>query len=249
MSVSFPNAPAGITIPVTAIFANDIIIKCQAGRDVEPKKYEIEVVGTGPKAPDGNTPKASKKFNLTVKPFDPSIRPPLDIVFVLDVTQSLDAQIAGVSQGIGQFLKGLKDRDLDARVGLLAFRDIIYDDVPDFEKLKFNGELFTKDAKAFAAEVAKLKAQGGGDLPESSLDAIVKAANEYPFRANAQKNILADHRRKTADQGELGDDGDRAKDPARQEDRSGAFDRQDGGSAELSGAARPGERRREGGLF
>ncbi len=188
VQVNFTNVPKGVTLASAVVNTNDIILRAQATIDAEPKKYEIELTGTGPKAPDGKVPTASKKFALTVKKFDPSIRPPLDIVFVLDVTQSLDPQIAGLRDGIGQFVKGLKDRELEARIGLVGFRDIIYDEVP-FERLKFNGELFTTDIKAFAAEVGKLKAMGGGDDPESSLDGIVEGT-KYPFRPNALKVLL-----------------------------------------------------------
>src|SRR5206468_4800354 len=137
------------------VVGNDLVLQGQASTEAALKKYDIEVTGTGPKAPDGKTPSATKKFALTVKPF----QPPLDIVFVLDVTQSLDPEIAGLRDGIGQFVKGLKDKELEARIGLIGFRDIIYDKVP-FEPLKFKGELFTTDIRLFSTEVGKLKAMG-----------------------------------------------------------------------------------------
>jgi hypothetical protein len=188
VQVNFNNVPAGVTLAPGVIVGNDLVLKGHAMVDVAPKKYEIELVGTGPKAPDGKVPTKTAKFNLTVKPFDPSYNPFLDIVFVLDVTQSLDPQIAGLRDGIGQFVKGLKDKQLEARIGLVGFRDIIYDEVP-FERLKFKGELFTTDIQAFATEVGKLKAMGGGDDPESSLDGIVEAT-KYPFRPKALKVLL-----------------------------------------------------------
>lgn len=191
VQVMFNNAPAGVTFvpgPVNPKNPDDLVFRGNATIDVEPKKYEIEVVGTGPKAPDGKIPTAIKKFDLLVKPFDPSIRPPLDIVFVLDVTNSMDPQIQGVRNGVGQFVKALRDKELDVRIGLVAFRDILFDDVP-FEILKFNGDPFTTDTKVFAGEVGKLKAMGGGDDPESSLDAMDKAAS-LPFRDNALRVLL-----------------------------------------------------------
>ncbi|MBI2805794.1 MAG: VWA domain-containing protein [Planctomycetes bacterium] len=189
VQVSFNNVPPGVTFSPGTIFGNELVFTGRATIDVPAKKYEIDVAGIGPKAPDGKMPGATKKFNLIVKPFDPAIRPPLDIVFVLDVTQSLDAQIAGLKNGIGQFIKGLKDRELEARIGLIGFRDITVAGETHFEFLKFKGDLFTTDTKLFSAEVGKLQASGGGDLPESSLDAIVKAA-KYPFRPKALKVLL-----------------------------------------------------------
>jgi len=188
VQIRFNNVPTGVKLSPGDAFGNDLILNGQATMDAQPKTYEIDIVGTGQKAPDGKVPSVTKKFNLTVKAFDPKLKPPLDIVFVLDVTNSMDPQIQGIRNGIGQFVQALRDRELEARIGMVAFRDIIFDDVP-FELLKFKGEHFTTDTNAYSTEVGKLKAMGGGDDPESSLDAIVKAAN-YPFRADALKILL-----------------------------------------------------------
>jgi hypothetical protein len=182
--------PQGVTFTPIVNQGDTIILEGRATIDVEPKTYDIEVTATGPMAPDGMIPTASKTFALTVKKVDPKLRPPLDIVFVLDVTQSLDAQIAALRDGIGDFVKGLDERDLPARIGLIAFRDLTVMGETHFEWLKFNkDELFTKDIKAFSKEVGKLKATGGGDDPESSLDAIVHAT-KYPFRPDAKRILL-----------------------------------------------------------
>ena len=188
VQLKFNNVPPGVTLAPVTIVGNDLVVKGSATLEAVPKKYDIEAVATGPKAPDGKIPTATKPFTLTVKPFDPSIRPPLDIVFVLDVTNSMDPQIAGVRDGVGEFVKALKDRELEARIAMVAFRDIIYDDVP-FEVLKFKGEPFTTDTKAFSVEVGKLKAMGGGDDPESSLDALVLASKQ-PFRPGALRVLI-----------------------------------------------------------
>ena len=188
VQIKFNRVPAGVTLAPGVINANDIVWTGKASIDAPAKRHDIEIEASGPRAPDGKTPTTTQKFTLAIKPFDPTLKPPLDIVFVLDVTQSLDPQIAGLRDGIGQFVKALKDKDLEPRIGLVAFRDIIYDKVP-FEWLKFNGQLFTTDTKAFSEEVGKLKAMGGGDDPESSLDAIVEAA-KYPFRPGALRVLL-----------------------------------------------------------
>src|SRR5262249_22800501 len=48
----------------------------------------------------------------------------------------------------------------------------------DLEQLSFNGDVYTKDYDEFRKQVRRLRALGGGDEPESSLDAIVTAARQ-----------------------------------------------------------------------
>jgi Ca-activated chloride channel family protein len=55
--------------------------------------------------------------------------------------------------------------------------------------LRFGGEPFTVDFPAFRREVGRLEAAGGGDIPESSLDALVLAARQ-PFREGAAKAVI-----------------------------------------------------------
>jgi hypothetical protein len=192
VQVKFNNLPAGVTLdPGTVVDSQKgTVLNGQATIKTKPGKYKVEVTGTtAAPAPDGKTPTKTVKFDLIVKQFDPQRRPPLDIVFVLDVTDSMDAQIKGVRDGIGQFVQELKNKELEARIGLVAFRDVNYTDYTALERLTFKGSLFTTDIKLFSAEVSKLKAVGGGDEPESSLNGL-KMAAEYPFRSNALKILL-----------------------------------------------------------
>jgi Ca-activated chloride channel family protein len=108
-------------------------------------------------------------------------------MFVLDVTESMQPVIDGVRDGIIHFAGELGKQRLDARVGLLAFRDWLINE-PD-ELLLFDGQPFTSDYHAFSEAVGRLRAQGGGDEPESSLDAVVRAAG-LPFRPDATKVLV-----------------------------------------------------------
>lgn len=153
------------------------------------QKYTVKVEGTGPTAPDGRTPRDEKEFILDIKVLEASKRPPpIDAVFVLDLTNSMEPQIKGLRDGIGEFLADMKKNELDARVGLVTFRDIEFDNKPP-EIVKFNGEPFTSDPTVFSAEVGKLKVGDGGDEPESSLEALALAAT-LPYRPGALRILL-----------------------------------------------------------
>ncbi len=115
--------------------------------------------------------------------------PQVDVVFVLDVTESMQDEIDGVRDGVSRFAEELGKRAIDARVAVLAFRDDL-EEPPELEqRLLFDGRPFTSDYHVFRQEVIKLKASGGGDIPESSLDALASAAT-LPFRPKATKVLL-----------------------------------------------------------
>ena len=52
--------------------------------------------------------------------------PQLDICFVLDVTHSMQDEIDGVRDGIGDFATSLETAGLNTQIGLVAFRDRLY---------------------------------------------------------------------------------------------------------------------------
>ncbi len=158
---------------------------------------------------------------LTIGGGDPGKGAKVDVVFVLDVTGSMGAQINGCKRGISAFAAELFKRKLDAQIGLVAFGDQMYDAVP-FEVLDFDpaarqpfikplpglrmtppGKLpaarrppppkakvpFTKDPDLFSQRVGLLRLKGGGDTPESSMDALNLACLQ-PFRPDAEKVFI-----------------------------------------------------------
>jgi hypothetical protein len=129
--------------------------------------------------------RAAEHFTLRVRPVPV---PEADIVFVLDLTASMQFAIDGIKVGIQNFVSRLEASRIDARIALIGFRDIQADGEHPFV-MAVNGEAFTKDYKAFRTEVGKLRAGGGGDEPESSLQALALAARQ-PFRANASSVLL-----------------------------------------------------------
>jgi Mg-chelatase subunit ChlD len=113
--------------------------------------------------------------------------PQVDLLFVLDVTGSMQNQIDGVRESIFSFARELQNKGLDFRIGMLAFRDRVIGEEPVL--LTFEDGPFTRDLARFQNAVGQLKADGGGDDPESSLDALVQASRQ-PFRATASKVLL-----------------------------------------------------------
>ena len=114
--------------------------------------------------------------------------PTVDVVFLLDLTGSMQFAINGVKKGIQSFVEQMGKENLDARIGVLCFRDIEADKEQPF-MLQFDGSVFTKDYRAVRDKVAPLRASGGGDEPESSLQAL-DFATAQPFRPKAARVLV-----------------------------------------------------------
>jgi len=113
-----------------------------------------------------------------------------DVMFVLDVTGSMQFAIDGVEQGLEKIVNKLKKNDIDATVGLTVFRDRAQGNgnkpTPNdltagikgdpFTFTFKGGSAFTDSQRDFRAVVAKLKAEGGGDIPENSIEGMKHAA-------------------------------------------------------------------------
>jgi Ca-activated chloride channel family protein len=143
-------------------------------------------------ASSGSAIAGSTKFELEVRHRPP---PMADIVFVLDLTGSMQFAINGIKEGIQSFTKELERNKIDARLGVICFRDLEVDKVEGTNDpehpypLLFDDQPFTKDYTAVRNGVAPLRAGGGGDIPESSLQAMALAARQ-PFRAKASRVLV-----------------------------------------------------------
>lgn len=105
-------------------------------------------------------------------------RIPVDFVFVVDVTGSMQKHIDEIKNNISRFLSSLLSRGIDYRIGLILFSDIV-------EKVYQP----TDNVNNFLAWLAPVKAYGGGDEKENALEAI-KATNQIAFRPSANKVIV-----------------------------------------------------------
>ncbi len=112
---------------------------------------------------------------------------PVDIVFVLDVTESMQPYIDAVKQNVIAFAQDLQANSRDYRLGLVTFEDYVVSAYPDCNCAYRDS--FTSDVKQFSQWVGSLHAGGGGDIPEDQLDALAYAA-KFPFRPEAEGIII-----------------------------------------------------------
>lgn len=110
-----------------------------------------------------------------------------EIMFVLDCTGSMQGEIDTIKTTITDFVDTIEKDNVRVKVGLIEFRDRLINE--EHRVLKFNGEIFTNNPEIFRKEVEKITADGGGDIPESSLDAMMLALNQ-PFTSEVTKVIV-----------------------------------------------------------
>lgn len=97
----------------------------------------------------------------------------VDIVFLIDITGSMQHCIDALKENIGTFIDSLTSKNPNSesivkhwRAKAVGFRDYTCDKVP------LEDNPFVEDAAALKGQLASLKATGGDDEPESLLDAL-----------------------------------------------------------------------------
>jgi hypothetical protein len=105
-----------------------------------------------------------------------------DIVFVIDISGSMSTCIDALRRNIEAFIDSLSQGDAnnaapvkDWRGKVVGYRDIEAADAEGLPWIVDNH--FVRDAGALKAQLSMLQAAGGGDEPESLLDALYKVAS------------------------------------------------------------------------
>ena len=103
-------------------------------------------------------------------------KPTVEVAFVLDTTGSMAGLIEGAKRKIWAIATSILDQnpDADIRMGLVAYRDI----GDEYVTRKFD---LTTDIQDLYANLLQVKAQGGGDWPESVNEALDVAVNKLQW--------------------------------------------------------------------
>jgi len=105
---------------------------------------------------------------------------PVDFVFLVDITGSMQPIINSIKNNIAGFSQSLVKRGIDFRLGLVLFGDDIeriYDPLPNVLN--------------FLSWISVVIARGGGDVKENALEALEVTAKNIKWRPEANKvNVL-----------------------------------------------------------
>lgn len=105
-----------------------------------------------------------------------------DIVVVFDCTASMGPHIQALKKTVSGFSQDLEDNNIDCRLGLVEYRDLKIG-----EETLVHG--FANSPETFRSWVGRLTDSGGGDEPESAIDALYSAMG-MDFRSEATRIIV-----------------------------------------------------------
>lgn len=110
-----------------------------------------------------------------------------DLVFCVDATASMTPCLNGVRDGLIELVDGLQTAaNVDFRLRLLAYRDIH----PKGCNTPWEDHPFTMSVDEFKSQLSVVQAQGGGDEPESTLDALYRAIHSDWRTSRTHKTIV-----------------------------------------------------------
>jgi len=105
---------------------------------------------------------------------------PVDFVFVVDITGSMQPIINSIISNISNFTQNLLKRGIDYRIGMVLFGD-------DVERIYDP----TQNVFTFLSWISGVKAKGGGDVKENALEALESTIASIKWRNEATRvNVL-----------------------------------------------------------
>ena len=129
-------------------------------------------------------PATAKEIIFTTPSTSHNKEPPMatkrvvDLVFLVDVTGSMRPCIDGLKDSIDKFFQHLTNEEenklaiRDWRAKVVGYRDVSYD-----KDNWLDNNPFVTSAEEIHQQLDALKAKGGGDEPESLLDALLTIAD------------------------------------------------------------------------
>ena len=108
-----------------------------------------------------------------------AVIPEVDLVFIIDKTASMEDNIRGIRAYVHLFFEHTKRTGHDTAVGLVTFADAT--------KKKPKARGLTTDHNKFRNWLHKIEVEGGADLAEAGLDALMIALTRIKYRQGAQK--------------------------------------------------------------
>lgn len=113
---------------------------------------------------------------ISVEKISVGERVPVDFVFVLDITGTMQKHMDAVRENIIRFTNSLVQRGIDYKIGLITFSDVVervYQPVDN--------------VYAFIGWLNSVRAYGGGDEKENALEALKAAVNKLQYRPAANR--------------------------------------------------------------
>ena len=112
-----------------------------------------------------------------------------DVVFVIDSTGSMSDEINNVRKNLNGFTETLDESNLNFNIAIVEYKDITVYSERNSTKIitDSTGNEWFSDADQVASLLSGIRVNGGGDLPETVIDALGAVVNDLSFRYDASK--------------------------------------------------------------
>jgi len=112
----------------------------------------------------------------------------VDIVFAIDATGSMGDEINNVKDNVAAFSRNLIEKGLDIRFSIIEYRDITCSE-PTKNYKNSSGSNWYSDIDSVVDVLGKIEVDGGGDIPETAVDALGMMADQATmgWRSDAHK--------------------------------------------------------------
>lgn len=112
-----------------------------------------------------------------------------DIVLVIDTTGSMYPVIDNVKVNLEDFTGRLEENEIDYRIAVIEYKDITVYSEHDSTKILLNssGSTWSDSAEEIEDILTDIEVDGGGETPETAIDALGAAVNDLQFRDDASK--------------------------------------------------------------
>lgn len=109
-----------------------------------------------------------------------------DIIFVIDDTGSMQPYIDALKLRAASFVQTLASSNIKANLCLVTFGDEVHSLCSNFTEDDPNTAT-NENLNRFLDALSRIDTDGGGDIPENQLAALIAAAQNTPWHADAQR--------------------------------------------------------------
>ena len=118
-----------------------------------------------------------------------AIKGQVDIVFAIDTTGSMGSYIRNVKDNIIAFVNEITGAKIAPSFALVEYRDITCDGQHSTNTKKNDDSNWFTNAEDFKKQISNLTVNGGGDGPETAIDAL-EMARRLDLRKSSQKFVI-----------------------------------------------------------
>lgn len=197
MDLDIPITKYKGTTPVVAAVDEAVSVATYAAPDSDPEDPNYQPSDSKEDLSDKKDDKEDRPVvtmdkvqPMTAAPAKATVAGQADVVFVIDSTGSMGEEINNVANNINNFVDALQARNVRANFALVDYKDITCSGEETRIVGDAAGNIWFRDSNEYKDAIRNLYVHGGGDGPETAVDAMGAAVYDTGFRPAATKFVV-----------------------------------------------------------